>query len=298
MISIIIINYNTFDLTVACIKSVIAFTTSDFEIILVDNASTECDPEEFKKYFPFIKLVKSPENYGFAKGNNIGIRETIGDHILLLNSDTLLLNNAIDLACKKIKSDQTIGALSVQLIGTDGSLQQCSHYGSNLGKLIGCLFRLHHLFKSLKSKQPDLKTEHYSEYLWGTFFLFPKDMLKIFKEKKLPETFFMYSEDTEWCHYIKKAGYKLFYYPSAKIRHYGGASSSDSAKKWINAFHNEYRLCKIVNGRLYRFFYYLVLVLFYFSSIKRDTIKRGIYILKYMYINMVISHSTFPNETS
>jgi len=284
LISIIIINYNTFDLTVACIKSVIAFTTSDFEIILVDNASTECDPEEFKKEFPFIKLVKSPKNYGFARGNNMGIREATGDHILLLNSDTLLLNDAIDLAFKKIKSDQTIGALSVQLIGTDGALQQCSYYWSNLGKLTGCLFRLHHIFSYFRNTQPDMRIENYSQYLWGTFFLFPKEVLKIFKTQRLPETFFMYGEDTEWSHHLRKAGFKLLYYPEGKILHYGAASNKTTpSEKWANGFQNEYQLHLIIKGKVYTYFYYLVLALFYFSAFSREPATRGAYILNYLF---------------
>src|SRR5437763_942905 len=95
MLSIIIINYNTFELTCNCIESVIQYTTTiPYEIILVDNASTECDAELFKKRFPQIKLVKNPENNGFAKGNNLGIKHAEGDAILLLNSDTYLKVNS------------------------------------------------------------------------------------------------------------------------------------------------------------------------------------------------------------
>ncbi|WP_316811393.1 glycosyltransferase family 2 protein [Pedobacter heparinus] len=289
MISIIIINYNTFQLTVNCIASIVDNTSCNYEIIVVDNASTECDPEEFKIRFPFIKLIKNPGNYGFAKGNNTGLNLASGDYILLLNSDTLLINNAIDLTYEKILSDKKIGALSAQLVSVDGTFQQCSHYWTSLRKILGCTFRLHHMFKSLKPIQPDLKTEHYSEYLWGTFFLFPKEILKIFKDKKLPETFFMYAEDTEWCHYIKKAGYKLLYYPTAKITHYGGASSNNNTKKWTNGFHNEYRLSKMVNGQLYTFFYYQAIVLFYFSGIKKETFEKGIYILRHMCKDMIKS---------
>lgn len=287
MISIIIINYNTFELTCNCIQSIVVHSKCNFEIILVDNASTECNPEAFKKLFPFIKLVKNPANYGFAKGNNTGISLTSGDYILLLNSDSLLINNAIDLAYQKIQSDKEIGVVSAQLVSLDGSLQQCSHYWPGPGKLLACAFRLHKLFKSFKPVQPDLYTEHYSEYLWGTFFLFPKNILKYFEEKKLPETFFMYAEDAEWCHYIKKAGYKLFYYPNAKILHYGGASAIDHTEKWVNRFHNEYRLLTIIYGKCYTFFYYQSLVLFYFSGFKKETYKRGVYILKYIYKNIM-----------
>src|SRR6187551_458695 len=95
-VSIIIINYNTFDLTSNCIRSVVEQTKNvSYEIILVDNASVEKDAVEFSNIFPQIVLVKSSTNLGFAKGCNLGIEHSKGDYILLLNSDTVLVNNAV-----------------------------------------------------------------------------------------------------------------------------------------------------------------------------------------------------------
>src|SRR4030095_1669405 len=95
-ISIIIINYNTFTITSDCIRSVVQFTSGgSHEIILVDNASTECDPENFLKEFPQLILVKSAVNAGFANGNNLGIQRARGEYILLLNSDTILREDSI-----------------------------------------------------------------------------------------------------------------------------------------------------------------------------------------------------------
>jgi GT2 family glycosyltransferase len=259
LVSVIIINYNTFNLTVKCIKSVIEKTTIPYEIIVVDNASPKDDPQQFKVLFPNIKVITNSLNTGFSAGNNLGIAAASGDYILLLNSDTELINNTIDLAVNKIKTDSAIGALSVQLIGNDGILQQCSHYWSELSKLFACTIKLHHLFNRFKPRQPDLTVEHYAEYLTGTFFLFPKETLKIFKANKLPETFFMYGEDTQWSHYIRKAGYKLYYYPGAKILHQGGASSNNTFNSGLKNFANQYKLHLIIKGKPYTISYYLVL---------------------------------------
>src|SRR5712675_1513772 len=98
-ISIIIINYNTFNLTSNCIRSVIQFTRGlKYEIILVDNASTECDPENFLEEFPQVKLIKNKINGGFAYGNNEGIRQASGEFILLLNSDIVLQEDSVSKA--------------------------------------------------------------------------------------------------------------------------------------------------------------------------------------------------------
>ena len=87
-LSVIIINYNTFALTNKCIETIYQFTKGvEFEIILVDNASAECDADLFKKNFPDITLIKSTTNLGFSGGNNLGIQQASGEYILLLNSD-------------------------------------------------------------------------------------------------------------------------------------------------------------------------------------------------------------------
>ena len=94
-LSIIIINYNTFTLTCNCIRSIHEKLTGlSYEIVLVDNASVERDPNEFKALFPDIVLVASKENTGFTGGNNLGLKHASGEYILLLNSDTELINNA------------------------------------------------------------------------------------------------------------------------------------------------------------------------------------------------------------
>lgn len=286
MVSIVIINYNTFELTVKCIRSVIEKTTTAYEIIVVDNASTKDDPQQFRALFPQVKLIANTLNSGFAAGNNLGISEAAGDYILLLNSDTELINNAIDKAVEKIKSDKTIGALSVQLMGTNGVLQQCSHYWSELLKLAACTVKLHHLNKGFKPAQPNQTIAHFAEYLTGTFLLFPKKVLQIFKHNKLPETFFMYGEDTEWSHYIRKAGYRLYYYPDAKILHHGGASSNNTFNSGLKNLANEYKLHVIIKGKPYTIAYYLVLSAFYFSHFKRDSFKNGRFVLRFLFANM------------
>ena len=110
-VSIVIINYNTFQLTCNCIESIIAYTKNvRYEIIVVDNASTKDNADDFLKKFPNITLVKSLENGGFAKGNNLGIAHAQGDTILLLNSDTVLMDDSISYAAKYVNDHPRIGA--------------------------------------------------------------------------------------------------------------------------------------------------------------------------------------------
>jgi len=229
MVSIIILNYNTFNLTIKCIRSVFDNTKNvDFEIILVDNASTECDPEKFLEEFPGIVLIKNSENRGFSKGCNDGIAKASGKYILLLNSDTILLNNAIGFCYDYLNSNPDTGVCTCRIENPDGSPQNnCQRFPSITYPLVERL-RLHKIFS--KRKQGKILLGPYFNYseqtdcdwVWGTFFMFPLKTLELFPEKILTETFWMYLEDMEWCKLISKAGKKICFLPDGRILHFGG----------------------------------------------------------------------------
>ena len=233
-LSIIIINYNTFDLTCKCITSVIRFTTGiNYEIILVDNASTERAPEEFQRLFPRIVLIKNLANFGFAKGNNSGLKIARGDTVLLLNSDAEVLNNVIGEYHRKLQNMPQVGVITCKLVYPDGRVQhQCGRFPSISLQIIE-LFRLQKLLpkgtreKLLLGGFFDHNRSAYPDWIWGTFFMFKATVLNCFKDQKLPDTYFMYQEDLEWCYFIRRCRYKIFYEPSYQIIHHFSASSSE-----------------------------------------------------------------------
>lgn len=281
-VSIIIINYNTFQLTCNCIRSVLDNTRCNVEVILVDNASSECDASLFREQFPAVKLIQSDTNLGFAKGNNLGIQQAGADYILLLNSDTVLLNNAIDLSVERIKKDHRIGALSCQLVSADGSLQAASNEFTSISKNIGRALRLQKIVPALRFKNLDLQVEHQTEWIWGTFFLFPKTILSHFKGARLSDDFFMYGEDQQWCYKLRRSGYTILYFPEAKIQHFIGASSSDKEyDRFLKYFlPNEFRMYCIERGKAYAFFFFLSSGFFFLSSLKPRLIKKGFQYIK------------------
>ncbi len=237
MISIIILNYNTFTLTSQCIQSIYQHTKAvDFEIILVDNASTEYPPDKFLEIFPKIKLVKNSENRGFSRGCNDGIKHSTGDYILLLNSDTVLLNDAISITFNFLKQHQDVGVVTCRVENPDTSPQNNCQPFFTLSKIIGEQLRIHKLFS--KDKRGKIWWGPYFNYnqiaypnwIWGTFFMFPRKILEIFPEQKLPETLWMYVEDMEWCWLIRKAGYKIAFVPEGRVLHYGGAHTEKTTK--------------------------------------------------------------------
>lgn len=222
-VSIIIINYNTFQLTCNCIESVLKFTIDlDYEIILVDNASTECDPTLFLDKFPTIKLIATKENSGFAGGNNLGINISKGEYILLLNSDTWLLNNAVKLSIDKMIL-QNIKVSSCRIYNTDMSIQKISVW--ELPSLINSVKNLigFNKIKSLlnkKYKNPyDCELEFEPDAIIGAYFLFNREILNYFSGSKLPDKYFMYGEDTLWCWILKEKKVTIKYYIEPEIVH-------------------------------------------------------------------------------
>lgn len=227
-VSIIIINYNTYNYTSKCIQSVLTHTQQlQFEIILVDNASTECDAEIFKQQFPEIHLIKSKTNLGFAGGNNMGIGAAKGKYILLLNSDTELVDNSIKYVYEHFLNNQLLGAATVKITYPNGVVQPVANPFFSLERHFLESTRLCHIFKQRFKKlniQYDYEQSFECDWIWGTFFYFPKSNLK-FMGGKLTETFFMYCEDMEWCWIFKQLGLKNYYISYTSIIHYIGKSS-------------------------------------------------------------------------
>lgn len=236
-VSIIILNYNTFELTCQCIRSIYAQTKGvEFEIVLVDNASTECNPDIFIELFPEIILVKNSENRGFSRGCNDGINHAKGDFILLLNSDTVLLNDAISIVHDFLKNNSSVGMATCRLENNDATPQNnCQRFPSKKLALLESL-RIHKFISKRKRGKiwfgPYFNYNEiaFPDWVWGTFFMFPKSLLQVYPENKLPETFWMYVEDMEWCWLARKAGYKVAFIPDGRVLHFGGGDAHTEKK--------------------------------------------------------------------
>lgn len=235
-VSVVIVNYNTPDLTRACVRSVLAHTRSiQVEIIVVDNGSREVQPlRELRLEDDRVQLLESKENLGFAGGNNLGISTAGGAYILLLNSDTVLANDAISIALEEARGDKTIGVVSAKLRYPDGRVQYaCRRFPSIALELLEAS-RLHRLLprrhraRYMQGSYFDHQTRLETDAIWGAFFLFPREVLQVFPSGRLSETFFMYGEDMEWCWVIRKHGYKVVYQPAADVIHYLGGSGFQS----------------------------------------------------------------------
>lgn len=234
MVSVIIINYNTFQITCDCIRSVQAVTKAvDYEIILVDNASTIDNPDEFLVQFPDIKLIKSPVNGGFAQGNNLGISHAKGDVILLLNSDTILQEDCISKAANSLQnSADDISVLTVHLTYSDGKYQHNARAFRSIRNEVLDALRPLLMLVPYASRAKLMLNQYFKgdfntccDWVSGAFFMFKKELLYKLPEKKLDERFFMYGEDQLWCYQFSQLGYKCYFLADTRMIHIANAST-------------------------------------------------------------------------
>lgn len=237
LVSIIIINYNTFDITCNCIKSVLEHTKHvDYEIVLVDNASTKGNADDFLKVFPTINLVKSPTNGGFAKGNNLGITHAKGDIILLLNSDTYLTEDSISITAKHLQSNPD-QILSPKLVYEDGSYQKNARKFRSIRNELLDLIRPILLLLPYKSRARLMLNQYFKgdfdthcDWISGAYMMFYKKHLQNLPDSKLDERFFMYGEDHLWCYQFAEQGVASYFLSSTSVVHIANAST-ESAKR-------------------------------------------------------------------
>ncbi len=259
MLSVILVNYNTFDFTYKCIASIYQKTKAcEFEIIVVSNGSVDRSIQELKIDYPLITIIENHQNVGFAKANNIGIKQAKGEYVVLLNSDTELLNDALSLGLECLKRDATIGVVSAQLRYPDGALQHCCQSFPSITAEILETTRLFKLMNPQKAAQKyfnarlDLNKNNYCDWVWGTFFMLRKSDIMRLPGKQLSERFFMYGEDTEWCYQLKLLGLKSYYCADAHVLHHLGKSDfGNFAHKNSVIVKNEVLFLKAYKGSLY-----------------------------------------------
>lgn len=225
-VSIIIINYKTFELSSQCIDSVIKFTKGvSFEIILVENGTDEFTNENTSHWGNQVKLIVSKENLGFAGGNNLGINNAQGKYILLLNSDTYLIEDSISKSFAFLESQPQVGVVSAKLIYPDGRHQSVAQRFPSLKYGLIELFRIQKCYSRQKAGKILLGSffDHNEttevDWVWGAFFMFPRHLLTQLPKHKLDDTYFMYWEDVQWCIDIKKLGYKIFFLADTQVVH-------------------------------------------------------------------------------
>jgi len=246
-LSIIIVNYRTYELTKNAIKSVLETVKSSYEIFVVDNDSQDGSYEKFKSSFDSeianekLKLIANDSNQGFSSANNIAIKKSKGNFILLLNSDTIVEEGSIDNLLDYIKNHDNIGAIGPKILLPNGNLDEAAKRSFPNPK--NSFYKLFGFSKINKNSEDnnynldDLDSDGIYEVdsLVGAFMLVKKEIIN--QIGLLDEDYFMYGEDIDWCYRIKEAGWKVIYYGKAEIIHYKGSSSKKQKSKLIYEFH-------------------------------------------------------------
>ena len=240
-LSIIILQHNTRELLKDCLDSIkktdIFNRASDYtlEVIVSDNGSTDGSIEMVKEDFPWVKLKENGQNLGFAKGNNAALPLTTGRYVLFLNSDTQVLPKTLTEMIRLMDQNQNFGAATCYLeLQRTGGLDFNSHRGfptpwTSLTYFSGLykIFPQTRLFGSYYQTYKDLSATHEVDVIEGAFMMVRREAaegIALATNIWWDEDFFFYGEDIDFCYRLKKAGYKIVYYPKVKTTHYKGAT--------------------------------------------------------------------------
>ena len=262
-ISIIIVNYNTKVVTKQCLDSIFKWTKDvSFEVIVVDNDSHDGSKEMLTSY-PNIKYVQSGGNLGFGKANNLGYKYSSGRYILLLNSDTYLLNNAIKCFVNEFdKLPSTVGCIGGWLRSPDGSTNnsygQIPNIYSAINNSLGLYLRVLGIRPTPKKEYDDTAKSKHVEYVMGADICIRREVVE--KCGMFDPDFFMYYEESEMQNRYRQSGYTSMIVPTPLIVHLECVSSKVENKKYSysnrQTFFNSYMLYmkKTCSPLVYLFF--------------------------------------------
>ncbi len=232
-LSIVIVNFNTKELTLNCIDSIKSFTRNiKYEVILVENSTKD----EIQKC-EGVKILRNKENVGYSKANNQGIKTATGRYTLLLNSDTLIQDNVLGEMVNWLDENEKIGVATCTLKNEDGSVQGTGGYFPTLTRVFSWMTIQDLLFvdkiikpfhpskeKSFAKNDDFYKKEKELDWVTGAFMMIRTKVID--EVGGLDEGYFMYTEDTDFCFRAKQHGWKVIYNPKWSITHFGGKSST------------------------------------------------------------------------
>lgn len=228
-LSVVVLSFDTQKLLLECLASVEREIRQPgahrmCEVIVVDQGSRDGSPEAVRQAYPWVELISLDENRGYARGNNVGIRRARGRVIALLNSDVVLLPGAVDLAITALEDHPKAGAAGVQLLHPDGRLQNSIHLAPSFVREIAPSW----LFETLApgrypSKRHPVREPIEVESVLGAVLFVKREVVD--RIGLLPESYFFFLEETDWCLQMRRAGFRVLHVPKARAIHHSGASS-------------------------------------------------------------------------
>ena len=224
-LSIIIVSWNAKEYLERCIESIISGTIHHtYEIIVVDNASLDHSSEMVQEKFPQVRLIQLDNNYGFAKANNIGIRQAQGRYISLVNSDILIFPETFDQLIRYMDQHQEVGLCGPRVLNPDHTLQESVRpFPTLMYRLVFPCKTCSILTEISASSDPP---EPMSSGVIGCFMMVRRSAMQ--EVGYLDERYFMYAEDIDYSKRFHDAQWRVIYHPLVRVIHYGGASSDNA----------------------------------------------------------------------
>jgi GT2 family glycosyltransferase len=263
-ISIIIVSWNTKKYMEECLTSLRGMEGNvSAEIIVVDNASADGTPEMIRTQFPDVKLIETGANLGFAKGNNVGIKEATGKYICLINSDVNVPSDCLNKMHAFMEQEPSIGLLGPGMLRPDGKVYRSGMRFPTLWNLFLRALFLDSLFKSTGFfggfLMKDFQFDHTRDIdvLNGWLWMARREALE--QVGPLDGRFFMYAEDVDWCQRFHLAGWRVVFYAEAQAVHYGGASAASAPSRFnVEMQRANLQYWKKYHGRISLFFYLMI----------------------------------------
>lgn len=268
LVSFITVNYNSLPDTLEFLSSCEKLTYKNIEVFVVDNASKKDPREEVTSGFPWAKYIRSEKNLGFAGGNNLAVRQAQGEYLFFLNNDTVLFPDFLEKIIDFMQSHPDAGMASPKVLFGNGTTIQ--YAGTTAINFLGRGHRI-----GLHEEDHGQYDRTYkTEYGHGAALIVPKKVVDEVGE--MPEVFFLYYEEHDWCDRVKRRGYNMYYIGTSSILHKESMSTGGD-ESFIKVYYlNRNRLLfmrrnfsgiKLFAGVLY----------FYIISVPKNTLK---YLLK------------------
>ncbi len=242
-VSIIIVNWNGESILKDCFKSLEKLNFKNWELIIVDNASTDNSLQVIKEFRPKginFNVIKNKENLGFVGGNNQAVKLAEGKYVLLLNNDTKVPPDLLDVLTAKMEADSKIGVMQPKILIMDNP-----KYLDNAGSFITKIGFLRHWgFQREDSKEFDKETEIFAAK--GACMIIRADIVK--EIGLFDPDFFMYFEESDFCWRVWLFGYKIFYYPKTFIYHKVGFSIKRQDVFELNYHYYKNRIASLIKN--------------------------------------------------
>ena len=237
-ISIIIVAWNVRKFVYDCLKSIYDQTQGiAFEVIYVDNASKDGTVEMVRREFPAVHIIENSENKGFIIANNQGIEVARGRYVLLLNSDTVVLDNAIARSVKFADEHPEAAVVGCKTFNPDGTLQRSAFMAHSVLNLLLYATYLYKLFPQSRffgrefMTWWDFEEVREVETVRGCFALVRRTAID--QVGVMDDIYFVYGDDIDWCYRFRRAGWKVLFTPDAQIIHYGGQTTKQLSRTFM-----------------------------------------------------------------